>query len=117
MVEGPQGDDGPFPNALPAVLLRISPPNGRLLFGSSARSSGPSFVSVNFRLKKGDDSSLGNRPVPDGEAMPLIESLVCCRRVPGRLEAGEANPAYPPWPCEIDVFRPFAPSVLESLGF
>ena len=102
----PQGDAGPLPNALPAVLLRIKPPNGKLLLVSSTRSSWLSFDSLNLRVKKGDCSSLENRLAP-GDAND-IESLVCCRRVLGLLDAGEESPNGAE-PCEKDVLRPFNP--------
>jgi hypothetical protein len=108
---GPQGEAGPLPSALPTVLARINPPKGRVDFVSSARSSAPSFESLNLRLKNGD-SSLENR-LPTGEAK--LESAVCCRRVLGLLdEAGEESPKVLE-PCEIDVLRPFAPCALGSL--
>jgi hypothetical protein len=102
----PHGDAGPLPNALPAVLLRIKPPNGRLLFVSSIRSSWLSFDSLNLRVKKGEGSSLENR-LALGDARDN-ESLVCCRRVPGLLDAGDESPNGAE-PCEKDVLRPFSP--------
>ena len=108
-----QGELGPLPRILPAVLLRLSVPKGELVFGSSARSS-PSLTSVSFREKNGDGSSLEKRPVPAGDPSPVIESLVCWRRVLGRLDDGEASPkAFEP--CERDVLRPFVLCPFESL--
>ena len=91
--DGPQGEAGPFPSALPAVLLRIKPPKGKPGFESSVRSSCPSFVSLNLRLKNGEGSSLVKRPVPEGDCKP--PSVVNCRLVLGRLDAGEESPNGP----------------------
>jgi hypothetical protein len=87
----------------PAVLLRIRPPNGELCLTSSTRSSSPS-LSV-LLLKNGDGSSLKNRPFPAGEPSPLIESLVCWRRVFGLFDTGDESPKV----FEIEVLRPLAP--------
>jgi hypothetical protein len=56
-------------------------------------------------VKKGEGSSLENRLAP-GEARDM-ESLVCCRRVPGLLDAGDER--YGAGPCEKEVLRPFMP--------
>jgi hypothetical protein len=100
----PQGDTGPLPRTLPAVLLRIRGPRGKLGLESSARSSLPSLKSL------GEESSLPNRPVPAGDPRPLIESLVCWRRVLGLLDEGEerAN-AFELAPYDTEGFRPFDP--------
>jgi hypothetical protein len=47
----PQGDTGPLPRTLPAVLLRIRGPRGKLGLESSARSSLPSLKSLVLREK------------------------------------------------------------------
>lgn len=111
----PHGDAGPLPSALPAVLLRIKPPNGSPVLGSSGRSSVPSLDSGNFRAEKGDDSSLEKRLI-DGEDTPDTESVVCCLRVLGRLVTGDESPKLPE-PCDTEVLRPFSPCTFGSLEF
>jgi hypothetical protein len=54
--------------------------------------------------------------VPAGDPRPLIESLVCWRRVLGLLDEGEerAN-AFELAPYDTEGFRPFDPCALGSL--
>lgn len=109
----PHGEAGPLLRALPAVLLRIKPPNGKAIFVvtfpagvSSERSSDPevpyklSLTSVGLRVKKADGSSRLNRLVPPGDANEeyATGSPGSRRRVLGRVDVGEVKPKPLPPP-------------------